>query len=92
MKTLKLRYKDADGKYLYKELTFPSDVELYTNKRDANGKEIYVGDVLHYEYVSFEASRPTISYDYEVYYAPFATTEDGHFLMAGQFSTRELKE
>lgn len=45
MKTFKFRYRDADGHYIYKELTLPDDAAQMVGC-DLNGTEVYDGDIL----------------------------------------------
>ena len=45
MKTFKVRWRGADGRYCYKEFTFPSDDAALCVGLDDKGNELYDGDI-----------------------------------------------
>lgn len=77
---LKFRYKDADGKPFYKELTLPDDaVQLVAH--DKNGREVYEGDV-----VILEFPEDNFRKEYTVNLRGEAVAEDGCWLWAAKIA------
>lgn len=59
-------------------------IAQFTGKHDLDGREIYEGDVLEFDYNG-------IHYEYEVKLDAFAVAKDGCYLTAAQFKNYRLK-
>lgn len=83
MREYKFRYRDADGKPYYKTITLPDDAAMMVD-RDEHGREVYEGDILQADYNG-------VHYEYTAHFEGFATAENGCYLTAKQFASKELK-
>lgn len=83
MRPIKFRYRDADGKPYYKTINLPDDAAQLVD-RDDNGREVYEGDILCMDYNG-------VHYEYTAHLSGYATTDNGCYITAKQFASKELK-